>query len=181
MVKKECVEQVEIAVKRIALLHIAYVKVLVKEFGEEKAKELSLKAIMEYGKLIGERIKRGLPDFPKYGASEKTEGNRVYGCKIAEVFLEYNMAKFGCIYCYVDPAKSMMVNPEKKVIHTSCILTGDGYCTFEICDTTTTEREAFKNGSIEWSKVDKKLYENIFTQINLQHTNEINITTLFLI
>lgn len=162
MVTEECIKQVEIAVKRIALLHLAYVKMLIKEFGEEKAKELSLKAIMEYGKLIGERIIRGLPDFPKYGASEKTEGNRVYGCKIAEVFLEYGMEKFGCIYCYVDPAKSMAMNPEKKIIHTSCVLLGDDYCEFETHDTSSDEREFFKSGSIEWKKVDPKLYEKIF-------------------
>lgn len=162
MVMEEHVKQVEIAVKRIALLHLAYVKMLIREFGEEKAKELSLKAIMEYGKLIGERISRGLPDLPKYGVSEKVEEGRVYGCKIAEVFFEYDMVKFGCIYCYVDPAKSMALNPSRKIIHTSCVLVGDPYCSFEIIETNIIEREAFDENSLEWRKVDPKLEEKVF-------------------
>ncbi|MEM3615969.1 MAG: hypothetical protein QXX09_04900, partial [Candidatus Methanomethylicia archaeon] len=82
----------------------------------------------------------------------------------AEIFFEYDMAKLGCIYCYVDPAKSMTINPNRKVIHSSCVLAGDPYCSFETLETTTSEKNAFKNNSIEWRKVDPKLYETIFKE-----------------
>jgi hypothetical protein len=61
---KEAREQVEIAVTRLALLHLGFSKTLVEEFGEEKGKALIIKSIMEYGRMIGERTMRGLPSLP---------------------------------------------------------------------------------------------------------------------
>jgi hypothetical protein len=64
---EEAKEQVGIALTRAALLHLSFSRTLVDEFGERKGKELVLRAIMEYGRRVGERVKRGLPDAPKYG------------------------------------------------------------------------------------------------------------------
>ncbi|MFW9824101.1 MAG: hypothetical protein ACFFE4_14245 [Candidatus Thorarchaeota archaeon] len=77
--------QVEVAVTRIALLHLAFSRTLVEQLGQEKGKELILKSIMEYGKIIGERTIQHKQDLPKYGVHEKFEGGKVYGC----IFCKY--------------------------------------------------------------------------------------------
>jgi len=65
--------QVEIVARRIALLHLAYAKMLVEEFGEEKGRKLILKAIKDYGVRIGEKMRRGEPDLSTYGVHERIE------------------------------------------------------------------------------------------------------------
>lgn len=70
---KEAKKQVEIAARRIALLHIAYAKTLVEEFGEERGRKLILRAIKDYGTRIGEKMKRGEQDLPDYGVHERIE------------------------------------------------------------------------------------------------------------
>ena len=95
MTKKEVVpleearEQVEIAVTRLALLHLSFAKTLVEELGEKKGKELTIKSILEYGQRIGERIKQGLPDLPKYGVHGGDKRGKTYGCILAKIFREY--------------------------------------------------------------------------------------------
>lgn len=109
---KEAREQVEIAIGRTALLHLAFSKTLVEEFGEEKGKELIVRSVLEYGRRIGERVKRGLPDLPKYGVhGGRTPDGKVYDCVFAKIFREYGEQDLGCLYCYVDPAKSMAQDP----------------------------------------------------------------------
>ena len=82
----EAREQVEIACTMIALLHLAFSKILVEELGVEKGKEVILKAIMEYGIRVGVRIKRGLPDLPKYGIYGRQVDGRIYDCVFAKTF-----------------------------------------------------------------------------------------------
>jgi len=119
-------KQVAIVARRIALLHLAYAKTLVKEFGEEKGRKLILKAIKDYGIWIGEKIKRGEPDLSKYGVHERIEwvevhGEkriRVYGCALAKEWKELGENSLGRLYCLVDLAKSMDVDSMEKVAHT---------------------------------------------------------------
>ena len=54
---KEVREQVEVAITRLALLHLSFAKTLVQELGERKGKELAVKSILEYGRRVGERTK----------------------------------------------------------------------------------------------------------------------------
>lgn len=154
---EEATREVEIAITRVALLHLSFSKVLVEELGEEKGKELIVKAILEYGKHVGERVKRGLPDLPRYGVYGARRNGRVYDCVFAKVFREYGEEKLGCLYCYVDPAKAMAANPMRKVIHATCAACGDEYCTFEGHPTTKKERKDFAARDKDWRNVDPRL------------------------
>lgn len=162
--KEECVsfkearQQVEIAVVRTALLHLAFSTTLVEEFGEEKGKELIIKSILEYGRRVGERIKKGLPDLPKYGVhGGLTPSGRVYDCVFAKVFQEYGELDLGCLYCYVDPAKSMAQEPARKLMHVDCVACGDDFCSFATVPTTEKERNDFVNKNKDWKHVDPRL------------------------
>lgn len=153
--------QVEVAVTRIALLHLAFSRTLVEQLGQEKGKELILKSIMEYGKMIGERTIQRKQDLPKYGVHEKYEGGKVYGCILGKIFHEYEEEDLGCLYCYVDAAKSMTVNPKNKLIHTECDACGDDYCVFESIPTTEKEQIQFAEKDLEWKHVDPRLVEGV--------------------
>src|SRR5208337_5345721 len=87
---KEAKEQVETAITRIALLHLAFSKTLLEEFGADRGKELITRSILRYGRLVGDRMKRGLPDYPtaKYGAYVERENGRIYDCILARIFRE---------------------------------------------------------------------------------------------
>jgi hypothetical protein len=156
---KEAKEQVETAITRIALLHLAFSKTLVEEFGAEKGKELITRSILKYGRWVGERTKRGLLDYPgaKYGAYVERENGKIYNCVLARVFQEYGELDLGGLYCYVDAAKVMAADPRKKLVHRDCAAVGDEYCTFEELPTTEKERSDFLNESIDWKFVDSRL------------------------
>ena len=76
---KEAAEQVARVCRRLAMLHLAFAKTLVAEFGEEKGKQLILKAIKQYGISIGEEVRQSkcfgvelepenyVEDLPHYG------------------------------------------------------------------------------------------------------------------
>jgi hypothetical protein len=159
---KEAREQVEIAIGRTALLHLAFSKTLVEEFGEEKGKDLIVRSVLEYGRRIGERVKRGLPDLPKYGVhGGRTPDGEVYDCVFAKIFREYGEQDLGCLYCYVDPAKSMAQDPARKLIHKDCAACGDDFCSFVVMPTTEKERADFVEKSKDWKRVDPRLTEGI--------------------
>jgi hypothetical protein len=155
----EAREQVETAITRIALLHLAFSKILVEEFGAERGRALITKSILQYGRWVGERMKRGLPDYPiaKYGAYVERENGRIYDCVLAKIFREYGEPDLGGLYCYVDPAKIMAVDPSMKQIHNDCAACGDEYCTFAELPTTEKERNDFVNRSTDWKYVDPRL------------------------
>jgi hypothetical protein len=155
----EAREQVETAITRIALLHLAFSRTLVEEFGTEKGKDLIVRSVLRYGRLVGERIKKGLPDYPlaKFGAYEQHESGKVYNCVLAKIFQEYRELNLGGLYCYVDPAKIMAVDSNRKQIHNDCAACGDEYCTFEEMSTTEEERNNFIDESVEWKNVDPRL------------------------
>jgi len=161
---EETKQQVGIAMTRTALLHLAFSRTLIEELGEERGKELILRAIMEYGRCVGERVKRGLPDLPKYGVigREESDGSgnkgsenyKAYDCVFARTFKEYGELDVGSIYCYVDSAKSMAADSKQKLIHRDCAACGDDYCTFETLATSEQERIDFSNKSDNWKHVD---------------------------
>ena len=156
---KEAKEQVETAITRIALLHLAFSKTLLEEFGADRGKELITRSILRYGRLVGDRMKRGLPDYPtaKYGAYVERENGRIYDCILARIFRENKELDLGRLYCYVDPAKIMTVDPNMKQIHGDCAACGDEYCTFAELATTEKERKDFMNASVDWKYVDPRL------------------------
>ena len=168
---EEAKEQVSIALTRAALLHLAFSKILVEELGEQKGKELVLRAIMEYGRRVGERIKRGLSDLPKYGVigteelgesgDKWFENYKAYDCVFARTFKEYGELDVGYLYCYVDPAKTMTADPGQKLIHRDCAACGDDFCTFEVLPTTEKERIDFTSKRGDWKHVDPRLAEGV--------------------
>jgi len=153
----EATHEVEVAITRLALLHLSFSKTLVEVLGEKKGKELIIRSILEYGKRIGERTIRGLPELPKYGVYGKYEDEKVYDCVLAKTFHEYGEEDIGCLYCYVDPAKTMEVDPYHKFIHKDCAACGDDYCTLQTKTTTKKERVGFKNKATTWRNVDPRL------------------------
>ncbi|MHA2190602.1 MAG: hypothetical protein ACXAEB_11610 [Candidatus Thorarchaeota archaeon] len=155
---------VEGAVSRIALLHLSFSKMLADEFGAERAKDLIVKAILDYGERIAERVKDGRPDLPEFGVYEESGRNdegRYFarGCTLAKVFNDYDALGLGCLYCYVDAARWMATDAEAKIIHLTCEACGDDVCTFDMVTTTKEEREAFSKRSRAWRKVDPLLHE----------------------
>jgi hypothetical protein len=174
---KEAMEQVAVTGVRLGLMHLAFAKTMVAELGEEKGKKAIVKAMMEYGRLVGERNKSGLQDLPFYGFHEKYvyDGEefvdtreqplgkgenfdfsryKVQGCILAKTFLECGEKELGCLYCYVDSAKSMAADPEQKLMHTACEVTGDNCCAFDSIPTTEKERKDFESKNVEWKEVD---------------------------
>ena len=129
--------QVKVMARRLALMHLAFAKTLGEELGEPAARDIVVKAMMAYGQLVGERNKAGGQDLPYYGLHEKyiygehefldtreldlDEGEvfdwskyKVQGCVLAQVFQEMGETELGRLYCYVDAAKSMAVDPGKQ-------------------------------------------------------------------
>ncbi|MHA2206291.1 MAG: hypothetical protein ACXAB6_06990 [Candidatus Thorarchaeota archaeon] len=155
---------VEGAVSRIALLHLSFSKTLSDEFGEERAEELIVKAIMDYGERIAKRVRDGRPDLPEFGVYEESgqdDEGRYFarGCTLAKVFNDYDALGFGCLYCYVDAARWMATDENEKIIHLACEACGDDVCTFDMVATTNEEREAFSKRTSEWRKVDPLLHD----------------------
>ena len=84
---------------------------------------------------------------------------KVYGCELAKTFIELQEEELGRLYCYVDAAKSMAEDPDKKFIHTDCLLCGDDYCSFQYSPTSEKEKEDFKNNNRDWKTIDPLLFE----------------------
>jgi hypothetical protein len=183
---KDAIEQVKTAVTRIALIHLGFSKTLVEELGEKKGKELIIKSMIEYGKLVGKQTGKGRQDLPYYGLHDKylyddhefidtrkspvVRGKdfdftryRVYGCMLAKIFRELGEEDLGRLYCYVDSAKSMATDPSHKLIHTACEPIGDDCCRFDLVPTTEKEREDFTNKTEDWKEVDPILVKGSST------------------
>ncbi len=172
---EEAKEQVRKVCVRLALLHLSFARTIVDELGEEKGRQLILKAIKEYGTRIGEeaRVKanaQGLDDNPEniksdlplYGIHtgwEKVEvggeeRRRAYGCVMGEVWNELGEGELGRLYCYVDPAKYMAFNPNFKLMHLKALPDGDPYCERAVRPTTEQERKDFADKDKDWSYID---------------------------
>lgn len=172
---EEAKERVRKVCVRLGLLHLSFAKILVKELGKSKGKELVLKAIKDYATRIGEQVKanvaaQGLEndpanykeDLPLYGMHDGTElvevggekRMRAYGCVMGKVWNELGEGKLGRLYCYVDPAKYMAFNPNFKLIHVKALPDGNEYCEFAIRPTTEKERKDFADKAKDWSYID---------------------------
>ena len=170
--------QVEIMCKRLAILHLAFAKILVEEFGEEQGERLILKAIKRYGKQIGEEAKEKLAskgiqpipekykeaeDLPEIGMHSGREviivngepRSRAYDCVMGKIWNMLGESKLGRLYRYVDPAKYMAFNPKYKLCHTKILPDGDEYCEFTIRKTTEQERADFGNDDADWRCIDR--------------------------
>ncbi len=166
------------AVRRIALLHLAFAETIVKEMGEEAGKVLIVKAMRNYGMKIGgkarqEALEKGLPltmdsyskvpgePIPSIGTHSSidiSEENgetviRAKDCLWAKVWKEYGNEKLGRLYCLVDPAQFMSFNPEKKFIHLKTIPDGDDCCELTFRKTTEQEQKDFAEDR-DWSYLD---------------------------
>lgn len=148
--------EVKVVTQRLALLHLTYAKTLIKEFGWKKGKLLVLKAIKEYGVRIAERKKRGLQSLPKYGFWERRD-NKPPLCELGKLVLEYGEEDIGSLYCLVDSAKTMISNPNMKLIHTKCLTVGDEYCEFVTVPTNNKDKDDFFSENKDWSYVDPRL------------------------
>ncbi|NHJ31770.1 MAG: hypothetical protein FK732_02800 [Asgard group archaeon] len=163
---EQAAEEVEIAIKRLALMHLSYAKILVDEYGKEKGKELIIKAIIEYGARIGKNTTRGERDLPKFGVHKEVFQDEsgefiVKGCNLAKVFKEYDELELGALYCFVDPAKSMAADLSQKVIHKTCEACGDDKCTFAVVSTTEKDREIFDKRGEDLKLLDPYLVERL--------------------
>jgi len=155
---REAENEVKVVTQRLALLHLAYAKTLVEEFGWDKGKLLILRAIKEYGLRVADRTRRGYQSLPKYGFWERREGKPQL-CELGKIVLEYNELDIGSLYCLIDPAKTMADTPNEKLIHTLCLTVGDDHCEFAGASTTEKEREDFFAENKDWAYVDPRLDE----------------------
>ncbi len=157
-------KEVEVAITRLALMHLSFSKTLIEELGDKRGEEIIIKSILEYGQRIAEIVRQGGQDLPSYGVysgevyqDDKGRYN-VTGCNLARIFKQYDELDLGRYYCYVDPAKSMASDLEKKLIHTSCEARGDGRCTLEFLTTTEEDRKSFSCKDINrWKHSDPYL------------------------
>ncbi len=175
----ESFEEVKKAVRRLALLHLAFAETLVKELGEKEGKKMIVKAIRNYGLKVGGKKKkeaqaRGLPltvenfdavpgePYPSKGGHDKLEcleiDNktivRAHGCVLAKVWQEYGGEELGRLYCLIDPAQYMAYNPDVAFVHRKAMPDGDEFCEFEFRQTTDQEKKDFAEDG-DWSYLDK--------------------------
>jgi hypothetical protein len=175
---EEAKAEVGKAVRRIALLHLAFAETIVAELGEDAGKALIVKAIRDYGMKIGSKARRealeqglpltpetyekvpgeGLPVFGTHSSIQVSEENgetvvRCTGCLWAEAWREQGGEELGRLYCLVDPAQFMAFNPELKFVHRKTEPDGDECCEMVFRKTTEQEREDFAEDR-DWSYLD---------------------------
>lgn len=155
---KEAENEVKVVVQRLALLHLAYARTLVDNFGWEKGKQLVLDAIKEYGKRVAERTKQGHQSLPKYGFYKSEEGKPPV-CEFGKIVLEYDELDIGSLYCLIDPAKTMYGDRKEKLVHKKCMTVGDEYCEFSTEATSEEDKEKFFNKGQDWSSVDPTIHD----------------------
>jgi hypothetical protein len=167
-------EQVSKVCRRLALLHLSFAETAIEELGEQRGKQLVLKAIKKYGERIGRDARARAAsqrlddspsnyqeDLPLYGMYERSEtveidGEkriRMYGCVMGKIWKLLDKDKLGRFYCYVDPAKYMAFNPGYKLVHIKSLPDGDDYCEFALRATTGQERKDFAENK-DWSYID---------------------------
>ena len=175
----DAAHEVELVSRRLALLHLAFAKTLVQEFGQSKGRQLVTKAVKVYGRMIGKQVRedvfaqgleptpenygvgtsRSLPNIGMHAGSETVEIDgkkriRAYGCVMARVWNEYGENKLGRLYCYVDPAKYIAYNPDYVLAHVKALPDGDDYCEFCVRQTSPKERADFASDDADWLYID---------------------------
>jgi hypothetical protein len=176
--RAEAEAQVARAVRRLALLHLAFAETAVEELGDEAGREFVVKAIRSYGLKIGgttrrQAEERGLPltvetfeqvpgeSYPTIGAHDRVEledrdGQLVihaHGCLLAKVWKEYGGDELGRLYCLTDPAQFMAFDPATALVHLKAEPDGDDHCELVFRETTEQERRDFADNN-DWSSMD---------------------------
>jgi len=145
--EEEALRQLNLALRRAALIYHHFAETLVDELGEEKGMELVRKTIDAYGDHVGKEArkkaqKKGLhltpenfqDDLPLLAwdgeeiVVDDEQRVRVHHCPLASEWLKWGDAKKGRIYCYVDQAKMRGFNPDYEYVHIKNVLDGDPYC-----------------------------------------------------
>jgi hypothetical protein len=153
----EAENEVKVVTQRLALLHLAFSRTIVDNLGWDAGKQLILDSIKQYGEYVAERTKQGHQGLPKYGFWENREDKPPL-CELGKIMLELGEPELGAMYCLIDPAKTMAADPNKKMIHTRCMILGHDECQFDTIPTSDEEKESFKKG-IDWSFVDPVIDE----------------------
>lgn len=162
---EEASRWIETLSKRIALLHLSYAKTLTEELGEERGKEISLKAIRRYGKHIGEARREeieekgleptaenfskgeslSIPPFGMHSGVERDgEKMKAYGCVMGKFWRDMGEEGLGKLYCYVDPVKYLAYDDSLIQIDTEAMTAGDDHCGFLVRPSSEEEKEKFK-------------------------------------
>jgi len=149
---EEAESEVKVVTQRLALLHLAFARTLVKEFGNPVGKRLILKAIKEYGEMVAKRAKQGHQSLPSFGFLERRE-NMPPLCELGKIMLEMDEPQLGSLYCLIDAAKTMAFDPEEKMIHSKCMILGHDECEFQTIPTDDNDKSTFSNDG-DWSTVD---------------------------
>ena len=180
LAREEAAHEVALVSRRVALLHIAFARTLVDELGDDRGRELIIKAIRAYGDRIGNEVRdavldQGLePTIENYGAGkarqlpvlgmhegvetvQTPEGPRLraYGCVMGQLWNEIGESELGRLYCLVDPAKFMAYDGVHTFPHLKTIPDGDAYCEFCYREATERERTAFLNDDPSWITADE--------------------------
>jgi len=153
----EAENEVKVVTQRLALLHLAFSRTIVDNLGWDAGKQLILDSIKQYGEYVAERTKQGHQGLPKYGFWENREDKPPL-CELGKIMLELGEPELGAMYCLIDPAKTMAADPNKKMIHTRCMILGHDECQFDTIPTSDEEKESFEKG-IDWSFVDPVIDE----------------------
>jgi len=153
----EAENEVKVVTQRLALLHLAFSRTIVDNLGWDAGKQLILDSIKQYGEYVAERTKQGHQGLPKYGFWENREDKPPL-CELGKIMLELGEPELGAMYCLIDPAKTMAADPNKKMIHTRCMILGHDECQFDTIPTSDEEKESFKKG-MDWSFVDPVIDE----------------------
>ena len=147
ILKSEALEQINLALRRAALLYHYFADTLIREFGEDEGRRLILKAIGAYGAHIGQAAgerahKKGLDAIPEnfqddlpmmaWDAEEVVVDNekrtRIHHCPLAKVWRELGNPKHARLYCFVDQAKISAFNQGYTYVHHKNVLDGDPHC-----------------------------------------------------
>lgn len=101
-------EQVRKVCRRLALLHLAYVRTLVKNLGDQEGKKQILEAIKEYGQIIGQEVQARandlglentpdnyIEDLPLWGMYDWAETVQVDGGKNTQKLMVVLWVKLG--------------------------------------------------------------------------------------
>lgn len=145
--KSEALEQVNLALRRAALLYHFFAETLISEFGEDEGQQLVLKAIGAYGAHIGHAAedrarKMGLDAVPEnfqddlpvmaWDAEEvivdDEKRTRIHHCPLAQVWRELGNPRHARLYCFVDQAKMTAFSPDHTYVHLKNVLDGDPHC-----------------------------------------------------
>lgn len=145
--KEEALRQINLALRRTAMLYHAFGDTLIEELGRDRGIELIKKAVEVYGTDIGlaakdkaerkqvaltpENFESDLPNMAWKTEEVEVDGEkrvRVHFCPIAKDLLDMGESERARLYCWVDQAKTKAFNPNYEFLHLKNVIDGDPYC-----------------------------------------------------